>query len=194
MKLTTSRSRLVNPHEKFIVIISSSLDFNQEMVLLDVLRQHRSVISWSLEDIKGISPQFCEHRIYLEDNVKPSREAQRRLNPHMREILKDEVLKWLKAEIIYPISDSPWISLIHMVPKKSRITVERSHKGVELVTMLTRGWRVCIDYRKLNLVTKKDYYPIPFMDQILEKLAGQTYYCFIHGYSGYNQIGIYPRD
>ena len=107
------------------------------MVLLDVLRQHRSAISWSLEDIKGISPQFCEHRIYLEDNVKPSREAQRRLNPHMREILKDEVLKWLKAEIIYPISDSPWISPVHMVPKKSGITVERSHEGVELVTRLT---------------------------------------------------------
>ena len=90
-----------DPHEKFPIIISSSLDSDQEMVLLVVLRKHRSVITWSLEDIKGISPEFCEHRIYLEDNVKPSREAQRRLNPHMREILKDEVLKWLKAETIY---------------------------------------------------------------------------------------------
>ena len=82
----------------------------------------------------------------------------------MREILKDEVLKWLKAEIIYPISDSPWISLVHMVHKKYGITVERSQEGVELATRLTTGWRVCIDYRKLNLVTKKDHYLIPFMD------------------------------
>ena len=97
----------LDPHEKFIVIISSNLDSNQEIViLLEVLRQHRSAIAWSLEDIKGISPEFCEHKIYLEDNVKPSRESQRRLNPHMREILKEEVLKWLKGEIIYPISDS----------------------------------------------------------------------------------------
>ena len=184
----------LDPHEKFPVIISSSLDSDQEMVLLNVLRQHRSALAWSLEDVKGISPEFCEHRIYLEDNVKPSREAQRRLNPHMREILKDEVLKWLKAGIIYPISNSPWISLVHMVPKKSWITVERSQEGVELATRLTTGWRNCIDYRKLNLVTKKDHYPIPFMDQILEKLVGQTYYCFLDGYSGYNQIGIYPGD
>ena len=184
----------LDPHEKFPVIISSNLDSNQEIDLLEVLRQHRFAIAWSLEDIKGISPEFCEHRIYLEDNVKPSREAQRRLNPHMREILKEEVLKWLKAEIIYPISDSPWISPVHMVPKKSGITVESNHEGVELTTRLTTGWRVCIDYWKLNLVTKKDHYPIPFMDQILEKLAGQTYYCFLDGYSGYNQIGIYPGD
>ena len=170
------------------------MDSNQEIVVLEVLRQHRSTIAWSLEDIKGISPEFCEHNIYLEDNVKPSREAQRRLNPHMREILKEEVLMWLKVEIIYLISDSPWISPVHMVPKKSGITVERSQEGVELTTRLTMGWRVCIDYRKLNLVTKKDHYPIPFMDQILEKLAGQTYYCFLDGYSGYNQIGIYPGD
>ena len=184
----------LDPHEKFPVIISSSLDSDQEMVLLDVLRQHRSALAWSLEDIKGISPEFCEHRIYLEDNVKPSREAQRRLNPHMREILKDEVLKWLKARIIYPISNSPWISPVHMVPKKSWITIERSQEGVKSATRLTTGWRVCIDYRKLNLVTKKDHYPIPFMDQILEKLVGQTYYCFLDGYSGYNQIGIYLGD
>ena len=81
-----------------------------------------------------------------------------------------------------------------MVPKKSGITVERNQEGVELTTRLTTGWRVCIDYKKLNLVTKKDHYPIPFMDQILEKLAGQTYYCFLDGYYGYNQIGIYPGD
>ena len=81
-----------------------------------------------------------------------------------------------------------------MVPKKSDITVERSEEGVELATRLTTGWRVCIDYRKLNLVTKKDHYPIPFMDQILEKLAGQTYYYFLDAYSGYNKIGIYLGD
>ena len=129
----------LDPHEKFPVHISSSLDSDQEMVLLDVLRKHRSAVAWLLEDIKGISPEFCEHRIYLEDNAKPSREVQRRLNPHMREIFKDEILKWLKAEIIYPISDSSWISPVHMVPKKSGITIERSEEAIELATRLTTG-------------------------------------------------------
>ena len=183
----------LDPHEKFPVIISSSLSSDQEMALLDVLRKHRSAVAWPLEDIKGISLELCENRIYLEDNAKPSREAQRRLNPYIRKTLKDEILKWLEAEIIYPISDSPWISRVHMAPKKSGISVERSEEGVELATRLTTGWRVCIDYRKLNLVTKKNHYPIPFIDQILKKHVWQTYYCFLDGYSGYNYIGIYPR-
>ena len=81
-----------------------------------------------------------------------------------------------------------------MVPKKSGVTVEKNEKGEEVQTRLVISWRVCIDYRKLNLVTKKNHYPLPFMDQILEKLAGQTYFCFLDGYSGYNQINIHKDD
>ena len=68
-----------------------------------------------------------------------------------------------------------------MVPKKTRITVEKNEQGEEVQTRLATSWQICIDYRKLNLVTKKDHYPLPFVDQILEKLAGQEYFwatCF----------------
>lgn len=109
----------------------------------------------------------------------------------MREVVKKEIIKWIDARIIYPIFDSPWVSPTQVVPKKSGWTVMRSEKGEELPTRLTTGWKFCIDYRKLNAVTKKDHF---FLDQILETLAGKQYFCFLDGYSGYNQIAIYLVD
>uniref|UniRef100_A0A2N9JAZ1 Reverse transcriptase domain-containing protein n=1 Tax=Fagus sylvatica TaxID=28930 RepID=A0A2N9JAZ1_FAGSY len=100
-------------------------------------------------------------RIYLEDDCKTSREPQRRLNPTMKDVVKNEVIKLLDAGIIYPISDS---------------------------------WRMCIDYRKLNSATRKDHFPLPFIDQILERVAGHKYYCFLDGYSSYYQIEIALED
>ena len=96
--------------------------------------------------------------------------------------------------MIYAISDSQWVSPVHMVPKKSGITVEVNDKGEEIQKRLTSGWRVCIDYRKFNKATRKDHYPLPFIDQILEKLSGQNFFCFLDGYSGYNQVNIHPED
>ncbi|CAA7402787.1 unnamed protein product [Spirodela intermedia] len=112
----------------------------------------------------------------------------------MMEIVKKEILKWLPADIIYPISDSKWVNPTQVVPKKSGITVIKNKNGDKIQTRLTTGWRVCIDYRKLNLVTRKDHFPLPFTDQILEKLAGKNFFCFLDGYSGYNQIYINPLD
>ena len=77
-----------------------------------------------------------------------------------------------------------------MVPKKSGITVVQNEKGEEITTCLTSGWRVCIDYRKLNAVTRKDHFPLPFIDQVLERVSGHPFYCFLDGYSGYFQIEI----
>ena len=98
------------------------------------------------------------------------------------------MLKLLQASIIYPISDSPWVSPTQVVPKKSRITVVQNDKGEEVSTRLTSGWRMCIDYRKLNAVTRKDHFPLPFIDQMLEKVSGHPFYYFLDGYSGYFQI------
>ena len=81
-----------------------------------------------------------------------------------------------------------------MVPKKARVTVTVHNKGEETQTRLPTKWRVCIDYRKLNAATKKDHFPLPFINQILDRLAGQTYFCFLDGYSRYNQITIHPDD
>ena len=122
------------------------------------------------------------------------REAQRRLHPKVWEAIKEEILKWLNAEIIYPISDSQWVSPVHVVPKKAGVTVTMNDKGEEIQTRLPTKWRVCIHYQKLNAAMKKDHFPLPFIDQILDRLVGQTYFCFLDGYSGYNQIAIHPDD
>ncbi|RVW18354.1 Retrovirus-related Pol polyprotein from transposon 17.6 [Vitis vinifera] len=130
----------------------------------------------------------------MEEEAKPIRQPQRRLNPHLQEVVRTEVLKLLQAGIIYPISDSPWVSPTQVVPKKSGITMVQNEKGEEIATRLTSGWRVCIDYRKLNVVTRKYNFPLPFIDQVLERVSGHPFYCFLDGYSGYFQIEIDVED
>jgi hypothetical protein len=181
-------------NETLPVIIASDLREDQESSLMEVLKEHREAIGWSVADLKGINPSICMHRIHLEDDAKPSREAQRRLNPNMKEVVMKEVVKLLDAGIIYPISDSKWVSPTQVVPKKSGITVVENSAGDLIPQRTTTGWRVCIDYRKLNSTTRKDHFPLPFIDQILERLAGQSYYCFLDGYSGYNQVAVDPQD
>nr|GEY32972.1 DNA-directed DNA polymerase [Tanacetum cinerariifolium] len=96
--------------------------------------------------------------------------------------------------MIYPISDSPWVSPIHCVPKKGGMTVVANENNELIPTRLVTGWRVCIDYRKLNDATRKDHFTLPFMDQMLERLAGNEFYCFLDGFSGYFQILIDLQD
>ena len=180
--------------ETFPVIISSSLDLTQENQLLEILKTHRTALGWTIADIKGISPLICTHRIHLEEDVKPSRQPQRRLNPVMKEVVKKEVLKLLDVGVIYPIADSKWVSPTQVVPKKYGVTVVANENNELIPTRVTSGWRVCIDYRKLNASTRKDHFPLPFVDQMLERVAGHEFYCFLDGYSGYNQIEIALED
>ncbi|XP_076935939.1 uncharacterized protein LOC143602843 [Bidens hawaiensis] len=102
--------------------------------------------------------------------VKPAHDAQRRLNPNMREVVKKEVLKWSDAGIIFPISDSTWVSPTQTVSKNAGIQITRDEKGEEIATRPVTGWQICVDYRKLNAATSKDHFPLPFIDQIIEKL------------------------
>ncbi|GJY29275.1 reverse transcriptase domain-containing protein, partial [Tanacetum coccineum] len=111
--------------------------------------------------------------ILIEENAKPVVQHQRRVNPKIHEVIKQEV---------------------HCVPKKGGITVIKNEENELIPTRLVTGWRVCIDYRKLNDATRKDHFPLPFMDQMLERLAGNEYYCFLDGFSGYFQIPIDPLD
>nr|GEW02705.1 reverse transcriptase domain-containing protein [Tanacetum cinerariifolium] len=136
----------------------------EKTALIKVLKSHKQALAWQLFDIKGINPEFCTHKILMEDDFKPAVQHQRRVNPKIHEVIKKEVLKLLDAELIYPISDSPWVG------------------------------GVCIDYRKLNDATRKDHFPLPFMDQMIERLAGNEYYCFLDGFSGYFQIPTDPQD
>ncbi|CAL9018350.1 unnamed protein product [Prunus brigantina] len=112
----------------------------------------------------------------------------------MMEVVKKEIIKLLDCGVIYPISDSRWVSPVQVVPKKSGVTVVKNEENELVPTRIQTGWRVCIDYRKLNATTRKDHFPLPFIDQMLERLAGHSFYCFLDGYSGYNQIVIAPDD
>ncbi|KAM1079812.1 hypothetical protein EV1_014407 [Malus domestica] len=180
--------------ETLPIIVSSSLTALEEEKLIRVLKEHKTAIGWTLADIKGISPTTCMHRIFLEEGAKPTREAQRRLNPPMMEVVKNEIIKLLDCGVIYPISDSRWVSPVQVVPKKSGVTVVKNAEDEVVPTRIQTGWRVCIDYRKLNNTTRNDHFPLPFIDQMLERLAGHSFYCFLDGYSGYNQIVIAPED
>ncbi|GJV81196.1 reverse transcriptase domain-containing protein [Tanacetum coccineum] len=181
-------------NNKLPVIISKDLSQDEKTSLINVLKNRKQAIAWKLSDIRGIDPEFCSHKILLEDDYEPSVQHQRRVNPKIHDVIKKEVEKLLDAGLIYPISDSPWVSPVHCVPKKGGMTVVTNEENELVPTRLVTGWRVCIDYRKLNEATCKDHFPLPFMDQMLERLAGNEFYCFLDGFSGYFQIPIDPKD
>nr|GFB23407.1 reverse transcriptase domain-containing protein [Tanacetum cinerariifolium] len=126
---------------KLPVIIAKNLKVDEREALLNVLKSHKRAIASKISDIKGINPRFCTHKILMDDNYKPAVQSQRRVNPKIHDVIKNKVIKLLDAGMIYPIFDSP----------------------------LVTGWRVCLDYRKLNDATKKDHFPLPFIDQMLER-------------------------
>ncbi|GKA32722.1 reverse transcriptase domain-containing protein [Tanacetum coccineum] len=180
--------------DKLPVINAKDLKNEEKAALIKVLKSHKRAIAWKLSDIKGVDPEFCTHKILMEEDYEPTVQSQRRVNPKIHDVIKKEVEKLLDAGLIYPIFDSPWVSPIHCVPKKGGITVIKNDDNDLIPTRLVTGWRVCIDYRKLNEATQKDHFPLPFMDQMLKRLAGNQYYCFLDGFSGYFQIPIDPKD
>ncbi|GJU00926.1 hypothetical protein Tco_1111264 [Tanacetum coccineum] len=169
-------------NDKLPVIIAKGLKNDEKDALLKVLKSHKWAIAWKITDIKGIDPCFCTYKILMEDDYKPTVQSQRRVNPKIHEVM------------IYPISDSPWVSPVHCVPKKGGITVVANEENELILTCLVTGWRVCIDYRKLNEATRKYHFPLTFMDQMIEILAGNEFYCFLDGFLGYFQIPIDPQD
>ncbi|KAM2811938.1 hypothetical protein COP1_044518 [Malus domestica] len=164
-------------NETLPVIIAADLNDTEEDKLLRVIRKYQDALG-----------------IFMEAGTKPTVEAQRRINPIMNEVVRVEVMKLLDAGIIYPISDSKWVSPTQVVPKKTGITVVKNDNNELVPTRMTTGWRMCVDYRNPNNSTRNDHFPLRFIDQILERLAGHSFYCFLDGYSGYNQIPIAPED
>eukprot|EP00253_Pinus_taeda_P020212 PITA_20212 len=156
--------------------INPNLTDDQKQQLMKLLRENREAFAWDYTDMKGISPELCTHRIYIKEESRPVCQPQRRMNPNLREIVKEELHKLLNAGFIYPISDNEWVSPLVIVPKKNG------------------KWRVCVDYRALNKATQKDPFPLPFIDQVLDNLAGKKFFSFLDGFSGYNQIKIAPQD
>ena len=101
----------------------------------------------------------------------------------MKEVVHKEVLKWLDAGVIYPISNIEWVSSVQVVPKKKGTTVIKIKNNTLLPSRIVIGWRIWIDYWKLNKAARKDHFPLPFLDQMLDRLAEHEYYCFLDGYS-----------
>ena len=112
----------------------------------------------------------------------------------MKEVVRTEILKLLEACIICPIADSRWVNPIHCVPKKGGTTVIPNDKDELITQRIITGYRIVIDFRKLNKSTKKDHYPLPFIDQMLERLSKHTHFCFQDGYSGFSQIHVSAKD
>lgn len=154
--------------------INPDLVDNEKQQLIKLLQENKEAFAWDYTDMKGISPELCTHRIYIKEGSWPVCLPQQRMNPNIREIVKEELQKLLNAGFIYPISDSEWVSPLVIVPKKNG------------------KWRVCVDYRSLNKATQKDHFPLPFIDQVLDNLAGKKFFSFMDGCSGYNQIRIAP--
>ena len=116
--------------------------------------------------MKGIDPNTCSHHIYTQEGARPIRQHQRRMNPTLKDIVKEELQKLLNVNFLYPISDSKWVSPLVVVPKKNG------------------KWQICVDYGELNKATLKYYFPLPFIDQVLDTLAGKKYFSFLDGFSG----------
>nr|GEU81219.1 reverse transcriptase domain-containing protein [Tanacetum cinerariifolium] len=180
--------------DKFPVIIAKDLSVEEKADLIKVLKSHKQAIAWKLSDINGINLEFYTHKILMHEDFKPAVKYQRSVNPKIHDVIKIEVEKLLDAGLIYLISDSPRVSLVHCVLKKGSFTIVENEENELIPTRLVTGWRICIDYRKLNEATRKDHFPLPFMDQMLERLAGNEYYCFLDGFLGYIQISIDPKD
>jgi hypothetical protein len=181
-------------NKTYSVIVSDEFSPEEMDKLLNLLRKHKKVIGYSISDLKGISPAFCTHQIPHEEQCKPVVEPQRRLSHAMREVVKKEVTKVLDAGIIYPVPHSEWVTPVHCVPNKGGITVVKNEKDELIPQWIVTRWRMCIDYRKLNKATRKDHFPLPFIDEMLERLAKHSYFCFLDGYSGFMQVPIHPDD
>ncbi|GKB13121.1 putative nucleotidyltransferase, ribonuclease H [Tanacetum coccineum] len=130
----------------------------------------------------------------MEESFKPVIQPQRRLNPKVQDVVKNEIVRLLDSGLIYPISDGPWVIPIHVVPKKGGMTMVLNDNNELIPSRTIIGWRVCIEYRKLNDTTRKDHFPLPIIDQMLERLSGNEYYCFLDGFPGFFQIPIAPED
>nr|GEY30166.1 hypothetical protein [Tanacetum cinerariifolium] len=152
---------------KLPIIVAKELGDKEKFALIKVLKSCKRAIAWKLSDIQGINPEFCTHKILIEEDYKPAVQHQIRVNPKIYDVIKKEVEKLLDAGLIYPIYDSQWVSPVHCVPKKGSFTVVENEKNELIPTRLVTEW---------------------------QRLAGNEFYFFLDGFSGYFQIPIDPRD
>jgi ribonuclease HI len=158
------------------VKLSSSLSEEQRSEYVKLLKEFVDVFSWKYEDLQTYDTSIIEHKIPLKDDTKPFRKKLRQINPMLLPIMEKEVKKLLDAKIIIPLRYSEWVA--NLVPVRK--------KNGEI--------RLCVDFRNLNRSSKKDNYPLPKMEHILQRVTGSTRMSMIDGFSGYNQIFVLPED
>jgi hypothetical protein len=171
-KSTCVDMNLGNDQNPKNIRVYNGLTPEQAKEWLQFFKDTQDVFAWTYKDLKGVLPDICQHQIVLEPNAKPVRQRQYRMNPKYSLIIKEEIYKLLECGFIYPVPYSEWVSPIVVVPKKNG------------------KLRICVDFQKLNNVTQKDYFPLPFTDAILDGVAGHECYSFLDGFSGYNQVMI----
>jgi hypothetical protein len=174
--MENTQSKIIEISPGKYLNMGTKFEPSQEEQLIALLKKYHKSFAWEYTDMQGIHPETCTHHIYTDDNMRPLRQPQRRMNPMLKEVVKEELQKLLKVGFIYPISDSQWVSPLVVVPKKNG------------------KWRICVDYREINKETLRDHFPLPFIDQVLDALARKRYFSFLDGFSGYNQINIALED
>jgi hypothetical protein len=155
--------------------INQGLSEPQKKQLIEVLRKYNNAFTWDYTNMKGIHPELCTHHIYIKEQSRPIHQPQRRMNPTLKEIVKEELHKILSLNFIYPIYDNQWVSPLIIVPKNNG------------------KWRICIDYRELNKSTHKDHFPLPFIDQVLDTLAGRNTSLSLMGLVATTKFKLHPR-
>ena len=170
--ITNTQSKTIEINLGKTLNIGTHPDSSHEEKLIQLLRKCQKGFACDYTDMHEIHPETCTHHIYMDSNIKPVRQPQRQMNPMLQDIVREELQKLLKVNFIYPISDSQWVSPLAIIPKKNG------------------KWRICVDYIQLNKATLKYYFPLPFIDQVLDTLVGKSPFSFLDGFSGYNQIRI----
>ncbi|MCO5553787.1 hypothetical protein L7F22_007313 [Adiantum nelumboides] len=160
--------------ERFKNILAKDLSKEEEEDYINMFKRYPHLFITDYSMIKGVD--VIQHHIDLKPDVKPVAQKLRRLGVVQQEALLSEVNKLLKAGFIYPVTNSEWVSPVVVTPKKNG------------------KWRVCVDYKPLNAATKRDHFPFPFQDEILNEVAGHERYTVCDGYSGYYQIRIAKKD
>jgi ribonuclease HI len=172
----TAECNIGTPEEPKLVKLSKSLIEEQRIGYTDLLREFADVFTWTYEDLKTYDTSVIEHKIPLKEEAKPFKQKMRQINPTLLSVMEREVKKMLDAQIIVPLRYSSWVANLVPVRKKSG----------EI--------RLCVDFRNLNRSSRKDNYPLPNMEHILQRVIGASRISMIDGFSGYNQISVMPED
>ena len=144
--------------------------------MIALLGEYMDIFAWSYDDMKGLDPKFYQQQINLATDAKPVQQQHYRMNPNYATRVKEEIDKLLKIGFIRLVKRTTWLSSIVIIPKREKKI------------------RVCDDYRKLNVITVTDAFPLPFMDSVLDIVAGHEMYSFLDEFSRYNHVHMHPED